>query len=102
VLNLQGRYPERIIEVDWGGGGEGDYAVDLLILAYDRTGLLRDITTLLAKEETNVVALNTTTDAEQSTARMELTIEVRDMAHLARIIDRLGQLPNVQRATRLH
>jgi GTP pyrophosphokinase len=102
ALNLQGRHPERIIEVDWGGGGEGDYAVDLLILAYDRTGLLRDITTLLAKEETNVVALNTTTDAEQSTARMELTIEVRDMAHLARIIDRLGQLPNVQRATRLH
>ncbi len=102
LLNLQARQPDRIIEVDWGLGEEGNYSVDLQILAYDRAGLLRDITTLLAKEEANVISLSTTTDSQESMARMQVTIEVRDMAHLARIIDRLGQLPNVQRANRLH
>jgi GTP pyrophosphokinase len=102
VLNLQARQPDRIIEVDWGLGEEGNYSVDLQIVAYDRAGLLRDITTLLAKEEANVISLSTTTDTQESTARMQLAIEVRDMAHLARIVDRLGQLPNVQQASRLH
>ena len=100
ALNLVSQQPERLIEVDWGIAESESFPVDIWIEAYDRTGLLRDITTLLATEKVNVLKLNTNTDREEAIARSEMSIEVRDLAVLARVLDRLTQLPNVISAGR--
>jgi GTP pyrophosphokinase len=95
LLNMAGHHPERIIEVNWGGPDEGVYPVDIHLEAYDRTGLLRDITSVLANEKVNVLAVNTRSDPESFTADMTMTLELADLAKLSRVLDRLMQLPNV-------
>ena len=63
--------------------------------AYDRPGLLRDISALLANDNVNVMGINTHTDKQDMVARMELHVEVTDIGQLSRILSRIGQLPNV-------
>ncbi len=94
VLQLQSSEPNRIIEVSW-GDSEFTYPVDIIIDAYDRSGLLRDITVLLANERVNVTMVNTQTDKKMNTARLQLTIEVTALEMLGRVLDRIRRLPNV-------
>ena len=100
-LNLQKQESERIIEVSWGDQPKNIYPVDIHVDAYDRSGLLRDITVLLANEKVNVLSVNTLTDREDNTARMKITVEISGIEWLSRILARIDQLPNVIRAYRI-
>ncbi|OGI56648.1 MAG: GTP diphosphokinase [Candidatus Muproteobacteria bacterium RBG_19FT_COMBO_61_10] len=91
---------ERIIEVSWGADSSKTYPVDVEIIAYERSGLLRDITGLLANEKINVIAVNTLSDAQQHTARMTLTLEIPDIDTLSRVLAQIDQLPNVTEVRR--
>ncbi|MEM9242452.1 MAG: GTP diphosphokinase [Pseudomonadota bacterium] len=93
-------HQDRIIEVQWRNKDQENYAVDIVIEAYDRTGLVRDITNTLANEKINVSRLDSHLDKNQQTARINLTIEISDIAELGRILDRLHQLPNVYQVVR--
>ncbi len=95
LLDLAAQHRERLVEVDWGEPGESLYPVEIQVEAYDRQGLLRDITSILANERVNVTAVSTRTDPETSVARMALSLEIADLGQLSRILDKLGQLPNV-------
>ena len=96
LLRLAAKERERLLEVDWGGAAGGNvYPVDIEILAYDRAGLLRDITSVLANEKINVIGVNTHTDKKDYAAHMHLTLEIRDIGELSRVLSRIGQLPNV-------
>ena len=99
LLALAGRHHERIIEVSW-GETPATYPVDVMIVAHDRSGLLRDITSILANEQVNVLGANTLTDKETSIARMGLTLEITDVVQLSRVLDKIGQLANVMEAYR--
>jgi GTP pyrophosphokinase len=100
LLNLISRKRERIIEVSWGQDTQATYAVDIQIEAYDRAGLLRDITSVLVNEKVNVLASNTLTDTEIAMARMDLTLEISDVEQLSRVLDKIAQIPNVARVRR--
>ena len=94
-LGLKGRNPERVIEVDWGGAESSQYPVDLTLQAYDRNGLIRDVTAVLADEDVNIMDLQSTTDKKLNEVEMRLSIEIRDLPTLSTAISRLEQLPNV-------
>ncbi|MCH7537263.1 MAG: bifunctional (p)ppGpp synthetase/guanosine-3',5'-bis(diphosphate) 3'-pyrophosphohydrolase [Proteobacteria bacterium] len=94
-LGLHRRYPERSLETGWGQSDAASYPVDLTLHAFDRSGLIRDITTVLADEEANVVDLKTYAGKESLQVVMELSIEIRDLPTLSTAITRLEQLPNV-------
>ena len=94
-LGLNQRHPERIIEVDWGESESATYPVDLTIRAFDRTGLIRDISTVLADEGASVMDLSSHTDRKSMQTVMTLSIEIRDLPTLSTAITRLEQLPNV-------
>jgi GTP pyrophosphokinase len=94
-LNLQSRHPERVIEVDWGDSAEATYPAELIVQAYDRHGLLRDISGVLADEKIGVTGSQTRTDRQRMLATIELDIAVSGLATLSRVIGRLEQLPNV-------
>ncbi|SDS76712.1 GTP diphosphokinase [Pseudomonas oryzae] len=100
VLQLGEREPQRIIQVSWGQAPAKTYPVDIQIRAYDRSGLLRDVTQVLLNEKINVLAVNTQSDKSDNTANMRLTIEIPGMAALGRLLARIAQLPNIIEAKR--
>ncbi|HBF10058.1 MAG TPA: GTP diphosphokinase [Gammaproteobacteria bacterium] len=95
LARLADREPVRIIPVDWSGADDQGYPVDLLIQAYDRKGLLKDISLLMADAGVNVLNFNTNTDKRSNFASMRVTAEVEGLAQLGRVITKLAQLPNV-------
>ena len=102
VLQLQADEPQRIIKVEWGSAPQSAYSVDIIIEAYDRYGLLRDITALLDNERINISALQTLSDKRKNTVDMLITAEIRSINELSRILTRLNQLPNIASARRKH
>ncbi len=68
--------------------------------ANERPGLLRDITSLLANQRINVVAVNTLSDRQQHVAHMNLTLEIPNIATLSQILSQIDQLPNVTEVRR--
>lgn len=102
MLQLQLNEPEKVIEVSWGEGQSDQlYPVELEIIAFDRQGLLRDITTLLANAHVDVVAVNTQSQKEKNTAVMKLTVELSSLEKLASLLAKLNNLPNVMSANRI-
>jgi len=99
-LGLNQRNPERIIEVDWGESDSATYPVDLTLRAYDRTGLLRDISTVLADENASVTDLSSHTDKKTMQTIMSISIEIGDLPTLSTAITRLEQLANVSSVKR--
>ncbi len=102
VLQLQSDEPERIIKVDWGEAPENVYSVDLIIEAFDRKGLLKDVTTLLDNEQISTNSLQTLSDKRKNTVDMLLTVEIRSFTQLSRVLARLNQLSNIASARRKH
>ena len=100
VLNLAADKRARLIEVEWSARNRQTYPVDIEILAFDRQGLLRDITTILTNEKVNVLSVNTNTDKSDHSARMRLTLEIANIDELSRVLGRISQLPNVTEAHR--
>ncbi len=100
ILNTTIGSPERLVEVDWGGKVMGTYRVDIEIVAFDRYGLLRDITTQLANEAINVIAVRTETNKDSNIAYMVITAEVPDIDTLSMVLARINQIPNVTEVRR--
>lgn len=91
---------DRLIQVNWGETQANVYPVEISIRAYDRQGLLRDITSILSNERTNVIAVNTYTNKEDNIANLVLTVEIADLNALMNILNKIMQLPNVIDAQR--
>ena len=85
----------RLVEVSWRAGSERKYPVDIQVDAYDRQGLLRDITAILTNEKLNVVRVNTSTGRDDHMARMTLTVEISDVEQMSRLMERIAGLRNV-------
>ena len=98
-LGLAAQHHERVIEVAW-GETPATYPVDIMIVAHDRAGLLRDIASILANDQVNVLGANTLTDKGTTMARMGLTLEITDVVQLSRVLDKIAQLPNIVDAYR--
>jgi len=94
-LGLNQRSPERVLEISWGESDTGSYPVDLTLHAFDRGGLIRDITAVLADDDANVLDLKSHTDKKSMQVIMTLSLEIRDLPTLSTAISRLEQLPNV-------
>lgn len=101
MLHLQFSEPERVIEASWGNAPRKTYPVDISIQAYDRRGLLRDITTLLANARVDVVAVTTQSDKAENMAAMKLTVEIAGLEALGMLLAKMNRLPNVLSASRV-
>jgi len=95
-LGLSKRSPERVIDVDWGAADDASaYPVDLTVLAYDRAGLIRDVSQVLADEGANILDLKSHVDRKKLEVTMQLSIEIADLPSLSTAMTRLEQLTNV-------
>ena len=89
---------ERLIQVNW-GQERRTYPVSVRIRAYDREGLMRDVSSLVANEGINMPSINATT--KNSLAVLNLELGVTDISQLSRVLNRLEALPNVLEACRI-
>jgi len=94
---------ERLIPVEW-ERTHSLYPVRIRVEAWDRVGLMRDITTIVAEEKVNIAAVNSTqndgpTAAEHFT--VELTLETAGLAQLSRLLSRIEGIRGVVGVTRL-
>jgi GTP pyrophosphokinase len=80
--------PERLVPVTWGDQGEETFPVTIQIKAWDRVGLLRDVSTLLADERVNIVSVLTTTHDDR-TVSLFATVEVEGIGQLSTILQKL-------------
>jgi GTP pyrophosphokinase len=96
VLRMKDR--ERLVRVSWGNHVR-TYSVPIKISAYDRTGLMGDISNLLNTEGVNIADVGV--KVAHSMADLRLIIEVRDISHLSRILTRIENIPNVLTALRV-
>jgi len=92
VVNEQDR--ERFIEAEWETVAEQTYPIAILVEAYDRTGLLSDISNVVADSKINILAAQVTVQGD-SRATVTATLQVTSVAQLARVMQRLGQLRDV-------
>lgn len=88
------------------------YALVVRVMANDRSGLLRDITTILANEKVNVLGVASRSDTKKQLAtinmdieygyRINMDIEIYNQLVLSRVLAKLNQLPDVIDTKRLH
>jgi GTP pyrophosphokinase len=95
LLRLQADHPERLMAVDWGGREHASYPVEIEVQAWDRTGLIRDISATLADEKIDINSMTTRTERATHVATIDITVGIGSLEHLSRLMNRIGRLPNV-------
>ena len=98
---LRARDPGRAIEVEWGGARKADYDVDLVVRGYDRKGLHKDVTNIIAAANINLIAVNARVDATTGLVTMNFSVRVTDFEQLSALLARLAGVPNVIEARRV-
>jgi GTP pyrophosphokinase len=98
LKRLAEKSPERLIEAQWGSAADARYPVDVLVIAADRQGLLRDVGEALAREHLNVTAVRTQNRGDL--AHMRFSFEVADLAQLRRALAAVKSVAGVIRAGR--
>ncbi|QGU32171.1 RelA/SpoT family protein [Thermochromatium tepidum] len=104
IRHLSTEERARLIEVHWADRADGSaqYPVDLLVVAADRKGLLRDVSSVFADADVAVIGVETHSEKSTATATMRFTIEVADKGQLARLMTKLQQLPEIHQVRRFH
>ena len=93
------RETERLIDVSWGSEDvEQRYLVPVEVVAYDREGLLREISTIIADQNVNIASIEVST--RQHIATLNLQLEIGSNKQLTRILSKIDLVPNVVEARR--
>ena len=100
VKMYQQQEPERLINVDYTGGDNQYYSVNIIVETMDRTGLLADIGAIFGEIKTNITSVRTQSHRDH-TATLYITLEVKDVDDLNRIcltVRRLSDVLDISRA----
>ena len=100
LARLRAKSPARVLAVDWGNTGTSEVPVDIEIQAFDRRGLVRDVSAALADEKISIRGMNTLTDRRDNVAHMQIGISITGLPQLSKLLARVAQVPNVISARR--
>jgi GTP pyrophosphokinase len=84
----------RLIDVEWEAAPAQTYPIAIRVEAYDRTGLLSDVTQVMAENRVNILAANVSVSPDH-TALLTMTLQVASVAQLAKVMGRVEQLKDV-------
>ncbi len=102
IINLEAEKCDRLIEADWGDALQKTYSVAIHVEAFDRQGLLRDVSKVLSDEKVDVVGVRTLSNKDEQTADMTISVEISDLDQLGRVMDKVNQLSNIISVSREH
>jgi GTP pyrophosphokinase len=100
LARLSVKAPARVLPVAWGEISTGEFPVDIEVQAFDRRGLVRDVSAALADEKISIRSMNTVTDRRDHVAHMQIGIQITGLPQLSRVLGRIAQLPNIVSAKR--
>ncbi len=100
IIHSTEKQQQRFIQVSWGSEVRDRYVVDVIIKAFDRADLLKDITALLSNEKAHVYALQAQSSKHDNTIYINLSVEIDGLGSLSRMLAKLGKIPNVLEARR--
>ncbi len=89
---------ERLVNVEWGRTKQL-YPIRLTVQAWDRVGLLRDITTQVSEEGVNIASAVTTENMD-GTSTTSLTLHTTGVDQLGRLFSKLERVRGVINASR--
>jgi GTP pyrophosphokinase len=87
--------PGRFIRVNWQQHEEQTYPVELRISAYDRPGLVRDISDVIARRGVNMSSVTARANPDDGTAVVTSIVHIPSSRHLSGLIDKLETIDNV-------
>jgi len=88
------REVSRLIEVEWEAAPAQTYPIAIRVEAYDRTGLLSDITQVVAEAKVNILSASVAVGPDH-VAIVHATLQVASVSQLARVLSRVEQLKDV-------
>jgi len=97
---LSVKAPARVLPVTWGTLGSQEFPVDIEVQAFDRRGLVRDVSAALADDKIGIQGMNTVTHKRDNVAHMQIKIAISGLPQLLHVLTRIGQVPNVISARR--
>jgi GTP pyrophosphokinase len=100
LARMRALHPERVLHVDWNRGAEELMPVQIRVEAFDRRGLLRDVSDAMALERLSIDSVNSHVDPADRVATINMRTAVRDAAQLRQLLKRLGGINSVLRAQR--
>jgi GTP pyrophosphokinase len=86
----------RLIEVEWEdtSSNQKEYAADLEIHGYDRSGLLNDVLQVISSQSKKLLGVTARSDKDKQ-ATIRLSVSIQNLSHLQTITDKLKQVPDV-------
>lgn len=96
--SLKRANPARMLPAEWVLDANAAFEVDIRLKAFDRQGLLRDVSDVIAKDRLDVLRVNTESRGEY--AHMQLTVRIRELQQLARLLARLQHVQNMIEVSR--
>jgi GTP pyrophosphokinase len=91
---------DRIIDVEWGGGRQRAYEVNVVVRGYDRKGLHKDVSNVIASANVQILAIDARVDQAHNEVTMNLALRVADFGQLSSLLGQLHAVPNVIEAQR--
>jgi GTP pyrophosphokinase len=101
LANALKQQPEREVEVQWGDQDNKSYQATVKIIASDRQGLFRDVSTIIANERVSIIGIESHTDTNKQIMSMLLNLELGNVEVLSRLLGKLLQLDDIVEAKRL-
>lgn len=101
ILYARKMRPERIIFVKWSETIAKHYPASIKIKAFDRSGLVRDISNVIADEEMTIINLNLDIDKKTSSANIALTIEISSLDALSKVLAKISHISGVLEAKKV-
>jgi guanosine-3',5'-bis(diphosphate) 3'-pyrophosphohydrolase len=92
---------ERKIEVEWARAAEDAFPVRIIIHTDDRPGMLNQLTSVLADEDSNIRSLEAKTEVDQDGGIVEMTVDVRDKKQLEKLVSAMRRISGVRDVERL-
>lgn len=95
MLQIPDDKKARLITVEWGKKIKNQYSVDIEIKAYNRRGLVRDISAVVSAEEVDIISMETKTDKDANRAEFRIKLEVPGLEALGKVLTKIQQIPNI-------
>jgi RelA/SpoT family (p)ppGpp synthetase len=94
IKHIQVHEPERLVEVHWGSLEHDKHNVDIEVVVTDRNGVLGDLLKLVANQGAYIASVEAHSTRKGDT-KLHLSLDCRNAAHVAQVLERLGHHPEV-------
>ena len=102
LQSLVARSPERILPVEWGREDGQSYSVDIVVRAWDRKWLLKDLTTVIGSSNVHILGVGTRVEEATNRTELRFTLKVGDFGQLGQLLAKIEAVPAVLEARRTH